>query len=442
MKKRIFTAVFAVALFMLALTASVVTAVLWRGATAWAWWALVLIALALVAVAAGVSLGLSVRLSKRIARPLNALDLDNPPVGGDYEELSPLLRRISGQRQRLRLQESALERQKNEFESATRNMTEGLVVLNEKGEILSINNSASRLLGTTRYCVGKKLTQVNGSAEMRELLRRAQSGEHAEMTIPLGGGDYQINASPVMIDETVSGFTLIIFDITEKEKAEQMRREFTANVSHELKTPLQNISGCAELLCSGMVKAEDVPKFSQQIFSESKRMIALVEDIIDLSHLDEGAVDLQREEVDLYDLAAITVENLTSIAKAADVTMTLTGTHAVLRGIPQLLSVIIFNLCDNAIKYNVKGGRVAVDVFNGQECVRLTVTDTGIGIPAEQCDRIFERFYRVDKSHSKEVGGTGLGLSIVKHAAKLHSADVQVNSILGQGTRVTVLFPK
>ena len=240
----------------------------------------------------------------------------------------------------------------------------------------------------------------------------------------------------------VSGIALMIFDITEREKAEQMRREFTANVSHELKTPLQSIYGSAELLTDGMVKEEDVPRFAGRILSESKRMIALVEDIIKLSRLDEGARDLPREETDLYTLARQTVQELTPVAQAADVTLELTGGPAALYGVPQLLSGIVFNLCDNAIKYNVPGGRVSVRVEDQETSIRLTVQDSGIGIPPDQQDRIFERFYRVDKSRSKEVGGTGLGLSIVKHAAKLHQATVDLHSVPDEGTTVIVTFPK
>lgn len=410
------------------------------------WWSLTLAMLqpilVVVALAVGFSLFLAYRLSRNIVQPLNRLNLDEPDTEGVYEELSPLLERIDSQQRQLRRQEAALERRKNEFESVTRNMTEGLVLLNEHGTILSINDSASRLLGISRYCMGKDLLLFHNSFEMQELLRTAQSGRHTEMTIPLSEGSYQIHASPVISGQTVSGIALLILDITEKEKAEQMRREFTANVSHELKTPLQSISGCAELLSSGMVKAEDVPRFSGQIFSESKWMISLVEDIIRLSHLDEGAGDMQREETDLYELAAATVQKLKPVADAAHVTVVLSGGPARMSGIPQLLRDIVFNLCDNAIKYNRPGGSVSVRVETREKQVWLSVRDTGIGIPAEQQERIFERFYRVDKSRSKAVGGTGLGLSIVKHAARLHQAEIALKSTLGKGTEITVVFPQ
>jgi len=245
----------------------------------------------------------------------------------------------------------------------------------------------------------------------------------------------------VVAETKIKGIVLLIFDITEKEKAERMRREFTANVSHELKTPLQSISGCAELLSSGIVKPEDVPRFSRQIHAESMRMIALVEDIIGLSRLDEGAVDMQQETVDLYDRARLVVSELAAAAQKADVTLTLSGASAVVVGTPHLLDGIVRNLCDNAIKYNKPGGCVAVQVCAQEDCVCLTVQDTGIGIPEEQQERIFERFYRVDKSRSKAVGGTGLGLSIVKHASRLHNASVSLKSTLGEGTTVQVQFP-
>ncbi len=234
----------------------------------------------------------------------------------------------------------------------------------------------------------------------------------------------------------------LLNDISEKEKTEQIRKEFTANVSHELKTPLQSISGCAELLSNGMVKAEDVPKFSQQIYSESKRMISLVDDIIGLSRLDEGARDMNREKTDLFTIATDVVDRLIPIANNAGVTINVNGEKAELIAIPSLLNEIVYNLCDNAIKYNKKDGRVDVTVTNNEKDVTLVVSDDGIGIPLEQQERIFERFYRVDKSHSKEVGGTGLGLSIVKHAVSLHSGKIQLQSRLDAGTKITITFPK
>ena len=249
-------------------------------------------------------------------------------------------------------------------------------------------------------------------------------------------------ANPVSTDGKVTGAALLVLDVTEKERAEQMRREFTANVSHELKTPLQTISGYAELLANGMVADKDKSAFSEKIYAEAQRMIRLIEDIIKLSNLDEGAVELTRETVDLYATAENTVRSLLPAAKKANVTFSLNGENAEIYGIPQLLTAVVYNLCDNAIKYNKDGGTVFVSVKNNAENIVLSVRDTGIGIPKEQQERIFERFYRVDKSHSKEVGGTGLGLSIVKHAAKLHDAKITLESEVGKGTEITVIFPK
>ena len=276
---------------------------------------------------------------------------------------------------------------------------------------------------------------------MQELLGRVRSGEHCEMPIEHGGVSYTVYASPVVSGERVAGTVLLVLDMTEKEKAEKLRREFSANVSHELKTPLHTISGCAELLANGMVKPDDIPRFAAQIQSESKRMITLIEDIIKLSHLDEGAGDMQRCDVDLAAIARATVENLRPAAKAADVALSVNACPAVIKnGIPQLLEAIVYNLCENAIKYNRPGGFVKVGVEKNADGTVLTVEDNGIGIPAEQQERIFERFYRVDKSHSKEVGGTGLGLSIVKHAAALHNAEISMHSAPDEGTSISVVF--
>lgn len=388
------------------------------------------------------ALVLAYRLSKNIVTPLNKLDLDAPLSNEVYEELSPLLQRMDAQQKQLKSQAKELERKREEFEAATANMSEGLVVLNEQGEILSVNRTASDILGTSDACLGKDILSVNGSAEMQEMLRQARTGENAEITVSVGGRAFRFNASPVVTEKKVAGIALLIFDITEKEKAEQMRREFTANVSHELKTPLHTISGYAELLANGMVEEKDTAEFSQKIYAEAQRMIRLVEDIIRLSNLDEGATELAREEADLLKIAENAVESLAPAAEKENVSVEFSGEKAELSGIPQLLSAIVYNLTDNAIKYNHSGGKVFVSVTNVPDGVLLSVKDTGIGIPKDQQERVFERFYRVDKSHSKEVGGTGLGLSIVKHAAKLHGAKITLDSEPGKGTEIAVLFPK
>ncbi len=396
----------------------------------------------ILAVAVVLSLVLASRLSKKIVKPLNELNLDEPLKNEDYEELSPLLRRIDAQQTQIKQQSDELKQKQLEFETVTNGMKEGIVLLSGKGRILSINRAALKLFGADGSCVGEDILSVNRNLELAELLRKSEDGKYAERVTELGDGKYQLDASPVISDGKISGIVLLLLDVTEKEKTEQKRREFTANVSHELKTPLQTISGCAELLANGIVKQEDIQKFGSQICTEAQRMIRLVDDIIKLSHLDEGATDMQRETVDLYALAESTLRSLRPEAEAAKVSLSLSGESAKIYGIPQLLSGIIFNLCDNAIKYNRENGTVSVEIKDEDNKAVLSVADNGIGIPAEHQERIFERFYRVDKSHSKEIGGTGLGLSIVKHAAKLHDAVIELHSVVDGGTTVKVTFPK
>jgi two-component system phosphate regulon sensor histidine kinase PhoR len=283
---------------------------------------------------------------------------------------------------------------------------------------------------------------VYRSLALYELLDKAQNGEYAEKVLSLAGGKYQLNASPVVSDGAVAGVALLLFDVTEKLDAEQMRREFTANVSHELKTPLHSISGCAEMIKNGMVKEADVPQFASQIYTEARNLIALVEDIIRLSRIDEGAADYPKEPVDLLAVALETEAQLSIPAAKKAVTITVEGTHTRIVGILPILRELVFNLCDNAVKYNKPGGRVDVSVTEEGDEILLRVEDTGIGIPMEHQSRVFERFYRVDKSHSRESGGTGLGLSIVKHAARLHNATTELQSEPGKGTVVTIRFPK
>lgn len=385
---------------------------------------------------------LAYRLSKNIVTPLNKLNLDSPLSNKVYEELSPLLKRMDAQQRQLKHQSEELKRKREEFETATENMSEGLIILNEKGVILSINRAAAKMLGLSEDSVGKDFFSEKTSVNLKEPTQKALSGQNTEEVFALNDGNCQLLANPVSTDGKVTGAALLVLDVTEKERAEQMRREFTANVSHELKTPLQTISGYAELLANGMVADKDKTAFSEKIYAEAQRMIRLIEDIIKLSNLDEGAVELTRETVDLYVTAENTVRSLLPAAKKANVTLSLNGENAEIYGIPQLLTAVVYNLCDNAIKYNKDGGTVFVNVKNNAENIVLSVRDTGIGIPKEQQERIFERFYRVDKSHSKEVGGTGLGLSIVKHAAKLHDAKITLESEVGKGTEITVIFPK
>lgn len=385
---------------------------------------------------------LASRLSKKIVKPLNELNLDKPLDNNGYDELSPLLRRIDTQQKEISRQSEELKQRQNELEVMTSAMSEGIILLNNRGTVLSINKAAAKLFGTDCFCIGEDIVSINRSLELAQLLNKAKNGEHSERVVELGCGQYQMMASPVISNNIVSGIVLLILDVTEKEKAEQLRREFTANVSHELKTPLHTISGSAELLANGMVKPEDIPIFLKRIYSEAQRMIQLVEDIIRLSHLDEGAEDMKWDMVDLYAVAEETINSLADEAESNGIKFELYGETVLINGIRQLLQEIIYNLCDNAIKYNCRGGSVSVGVKNENEFAVLTITDTGIGIPAEHQERIFERFYRVDKSHSKEIGGTGLGLSIVKHATKLHNAEIELHSIVNKGTEITIKFPK
>ena len=394
-------------------------------------------------VAIVLSLYLAYRLSKNIVRPLNELDLDDPLSNNDgYDELSPLLKRIDRQQKQLKRQANEMQKKQDEFTAITESMNEGLILLNPKGTIISINPAAAKLLDAGQFSKGKNILTVNRSLALQEVISDAVAGKSAEKIIELHERHYQVDASPVISGGAVGGIVLLLFDVTEKEDAEQLRREFTANVSHELKTPLHSISGYAEIIKSDLISPEDIKPFASKIYSEAQRMIQLVEDIINLSHLDEGADSMSFEDCDLYLMAQDTVASLSSEADASDITVTLSGDPAVIKGVPHMLSGIIYNLCDNAIKYNRPGGKVNIDIRDLASSAILSVRDTGIGIPPEHQNRIFERFYRVDKSHSKEVGGTGLGLSIVKHAAKIHGAKVSVKSTPGEGTCISLEFPK
>ncbi len=388
------------------------------------------------------SIVLAIQVSKKIVKPLNEIDLDNPLSNEGYDELSPFLRRIDSQQKQLRGQKAELLQKENELNTIIGSMNEGMILLNQKGKIISINPAAKKLLSADTDCIGSDMLSLCRNLELQEILTKALHGERGENIIRLHGESYQIDADPITSENIVKGAALFFFNVTEKEKAEQIRREFTANVSHELKTPLHSISGYAELLKNDMVKEHDKIPFAGKIYDETGRMIRLVEDIITLSHLDEGAGDMQRETIDLYTLAERALQSLKPQADSACVALELSGIPAVLNGIPQLLYSIVYNLCDNAIKYNHENGNVMVNIQHKNGTVVLSVEDTGIGIAYEHQERIFERFYRVDKSHSKAVGGTGLGLSIVKHAAKIHNARVEVKSHVGKGTMVIVTFPK
>lgn len=388
------------------------------------------------------SIVLAKQVSQKIVKPINEIDLDNPLSNEEYDELSPFLRRIDSQQKQMRAQKAELAQKSDELDTIIGSMNEGMILLNSKGKIISINSAAKKLLDAGNDCIGSDMLSLCRNLELQDVLAKALHGEQGQNSIKLHGESYQIDADPIVSENIVKGTALFLFNVTEKEKAEQIRREFTANVSHELKTPLHSISGYAELLKNDMVKEEDKIPFAGKIYEEAGRMIQLVEDIISLSHLDEGAGDMQWENTDLYTLADKAVQSLEPQANAACVTLALSGVPAVINGIPQLLYSIVYNLCDNAIKYNHENGSVMVTIENENSKVVLSVQDTGIGIAPEHQERIFERFYRVDKSHSKAVGGTGLGLSIVKHAAKIHNAKIEVKSLAGKGTTVIVTFPK
>lgn len=380
------------------------------------------------------------RLAKRITEPLNRLDLENPLENDTYEELAPLLRRMEHQRRQIDRQMDELKQRAEEFQQITGSMNEGLVLLDENGAILSINPAAQRLLGTDNACVGQDILTVDRDVSLGDGLRTAAQEGHSEFRGRRGGREYQFDISRIQTEGRTAGTVLLVFDVTERAFAEQNRREFTANVSHELKTPLQGIIGSAELLENGMVKQEDVPRFVGHIRSEAQRLVTLIGDIIRLSQLDEGE-PMPTETVDLLEVTREAAENLQTAAAARDVTVTVEGQPAELEGVRRLLYEIVYNLCDNAIKYNVTGGRVDLSVSCTGGTAAVMVRDTGIGIPADQQDRVFERFYRVDKSHSKASGGTGLGLSIVKHAVQYHHGVIELKSELGKGTEIRVTFP-
>ena len=385
---------------------------------------------------------LSNRLSRKIVEPINCLNLEDPLANEQYDELAPLLRRMDRQQHQLRRQESELNQRQEELDTIIDNMYEGLVLLGNHGNIVSINNAALRILGADPDCVGKNILAVNRNVDLQMSVSDALGGTESDKIVRIGGAVYQITASPVQPGHEVRGAALMLIDVTEKEKSEQVRREFSANVSHELRTPLHSISGYAELLKSGMVRGGDVQPFAAKIYQEAQRMIRLVEDIINLAHLDEGAGEMGWAEADLSEIVRQTVERLQETAAAKNVTISFDGEPARLDCIAHLMQEIVYNLCDNAIKYNKDGGTVHVTVRNKKEKVILNVKDTGIGIPEDQQGRVFERFYRVDKSRSKEVGGTGLGLSIVKHAALVHRAKIDLKSKPGSGTMIKIVFPK
>lgn len=389
--------------------------------------------------ALALSIFLAYRISKRIVEPLNSIDLDKPLENEAYDELAPLLTHIERQKEHIHNQYKELEVRKSEFYAVIENMNEGLVLLSRDYTVLSINPAAGAFFSASPECIGKDFLTLERNHEINKALDNAVQDGRSEIEVSRNGHEYQLNISRIGSDEQTSGVVILVFDISDKVFAERNRKEFTANVSHELKTPLQSIMGSAELLENGLVKADDVPKFIGRIRSEAARLVTLIEDIIRLSQLDEST-DFPLEDADIYEIAKDEAEMLSLTAQKRNVTISVKGKSTVIHAPKQLLHEIIYNLCDNAIKYNKEGGSVEVSVEESDNNVMLSVSDTGIGIPLDNQSRVFERFYRVDKSHSKETGGTGLGLSIVKHAVQYLNGKISLESTVGKGTKISVAF--
>ena len=395
--------------------------------------------LIVLVIAIVLSAWLAHRMAKRVVEPLNKLNLEKPMENDVYEELSPLLRRIHAQHKEIKFQMNALKRKQDEFDQITGNMKEALVLLDNTGRIISINPAAKALFGAGSTCVGEDFLNIDRKQNMRVALDEANTQGHADFHTKKNGREYQFDLSRIDSDGNNHGMVILAFDITEQVNAEKHRQEFTANVSHELKTPLQSIIGSAELMENGIVKEEDIPRFVGHIRKEASRLVYLIDDIIRLSQLDEGA-EMPHEDVSLRVLSKEICETLADAAKLKDVSLEVTGDDGVINGVRRLLYEVVYNLCDNAIKYNNPGGKVEVAIVEQQGTVKISVSDTGIGIAPEHQDKVFERFYRVDKSHSKQSGGTGLGLSIVKHAVQYHHGKITVESELNKGTTISVLF--
>ena len=398
--------------------------------------------LAVLAAALILSAILAKHISRRVVAPLNELDLEHPldDSNAAYEELAPVLGRINRQRSQINSQLRELRRRTDEFAQVTGSMREGLVLLNEQGYILSMNPAARNIFAVEGDCAGKDFLTVDRSCDMSAAVRSAMESGHGRLHERHGGRIYQIDVSRIDSDGAAIGAVILVFDVTEQESAEQMRREFTANVSHELKTPLQGIIGSAELIENGMVQPEDMPRFVGHIRAEAQRLVTLIGDIIRLPQLDEGEV-LPKERLDLLEVAQGAADDLQAEAEKKNVHLSVSGEPAELEGVRQLIYEVAYHLGDNAIKYNVDGGSVSINVSSDGKNAKLTVSDTGIGIAAEDQSRIFERFYRVDKSHSKESGGTGLGLSIVKHAVQYHGGRISMDSAPEKGTSMSVILP-
>lgn len=402
------------------------------------WWEVLLV----VIIAAMVSLGVAAIVARVVVKPINSIDLKNPDIGESYSEIAPLLHRISEQNHEIDQQIAELTRSRKEFSLITENMSEGFIIIDSRTEVLSYNTAALKILGSDFTGSSRSVLVLNRSEAFRSAVEDALAGKRSETDLTLSEKIYQVIATPAFTGSNVTGAVMIILDITEKEAREELRREFTSNVSHELKTPLTTIYGISDMLVGGIVKPEDIPGFAKNIRDEAGRMITLIQDILKLSQLDENTFSDQRERVDLYELAQSAAERLRPQADEKHVTISVTGERSEFTGIATVLEEMIYNLLDNAVKYNKQGGRVDVDVCSSGDDIVVTVSDTGIGVPADSIDRIFERFYRADKSHSRKIGGTGLGLSIVKHGVSLHGGSITVKSSEGSGTTFTMALPK
>ena len=394
---------------------------------------------AILLIAAVVALLLSHTMAKKVTEPLMQLDLDNPAENNTYEELTPILTKVYKQHKQIRSQIDALRRKSDEFEQIVSSMSEGLVLLDEHGMVLSMNTAAKKIFAVKKEIKGNDFLLVDRTSKMSKAIWNALEGSHSEYTEERHGSEYQFTINPIVSDDKVLGAVILVFDISDRAFAERNRREFTANVTHELKTPLQSIIGSAELLETGLVKPEDTARFVGNIRKEASRLVNLINDIIRLSQLDEDN-EPATETVDLMDIAKEAAEALTVSAARRNITLDIEGESQTILGVRRYVYEIIYNLCDNAIRYNTDGGKVTIAIRKEHGRTVVSVQDTGIGIPPEHQSRIFERFYRVDKSHSKETGGTGLGLSIVKHAVQYHNGKVSLDSEVGKGTTITVTF--
>lgn len=381
--------------------------------------------------------------TRLIIDPINKIDISHPENNNVYEEISPLLTRIVKQNESINEYVNTLNKNKIEFDTITSNMNEGLIILDHSSVVISINKSAIDILGLpVKDYSGYNVMSLNRTQSFIDSVEDAKEGNSNEFYLKSKNKSYLFISSPVKDKDATIAVVLIMVDISEKEERESLRREFSANVSHELKTPLTSISGYAEIMKNGLVKPADIERFSDKIYQESQRLINLIEDIIKISKLDEKDVGIVKEPVSVYGICESVKSRLVSVADRHNISITLSGTTGEIFGVRHILDEIVFNLCDNAIKYNKENGNVDIKVDENTEQVTLTVRDTGIGIPDESKDRVFERFYRVDKSHSKATGGTGLGLSIVKHGAMFHNAQIKLDSKENEGTTIAIIFPK